>query len=97
MHSFAEDLTALWMAVEIEVDKMSFILFNQGGRSIARIPLVGRPLHIGSSPAMDFTLPDKSLPACLCRFEPLGLLDYHLKTDLPESPHSHSKSSDTEF
>ena len=72
------------MAVEIEVVKMSFILFNQGGRSIARIPLVGRPLHLGSSPAMDFTLPDKSLPACLCRFEPLGLLDYHLKTDLPE-------------
>ena len=63
---------------------MSFVSFYQGDRSISRIPLVGRPVHLGASPAMDFTLPDKSLPASWCRLEPIGLLDYHLRTDLPE-------------
>ena len=63
---------------------MSFILLYQGGRSVARLPLVGRSLLIGASPAMDFTLPDNDLPAKVCSFEPIGLLDYRLVSDIEE-------------
>ncbi|MBL91037.1 MAG: transcriptional regulator [Myxococcales bacterium] len=59
---------------------MSFVLFYRGDRQIARLPLLGRPIRLGSSPAMDFSLPDAKLPASLCEFEPVGLLDYRVKS-----------------